>query len=157
MSEALRKQTPLTEAPVRDAATDLLPPIRRAEVNDNETAARLQSGEQRLFEIPARIWWSMIVLYGLFLATMFAATGGGYATLVLVVATGFVAMFFGTARATLNHGPVQPRSPLDGGDRLLPTLYGALREREVAVQMLIVPACVAFFGFAILLIRMWVG
>ena len=155
MSEAALKQAPVLEQPRIDALGDLLPPLVPAEVNDNEV--ELAAGEQRLFEIPARMWTAMIACYGLFFTAMFAAMGGGYATLVLVVSVFFVAMFFGTTRIMLNHGPVQPRSPLDGPDRALRTLTGALSEREVAAQMLIVPACVAFFGFAILLIRVWVG
>jgi hypothetical protein len=32
-----------------------------------------------------------------------------------------------------------------------------MREREVAIQMLIVPVCAAFFGLVILVIRLWVA
>jgi hypothetical protein len=155
MSEALLKQAPVLDR--QDAVADLLPTVRPSEVNDNDAAAALPAGEARHFEIPARIWWAMIACYAVFLTAMFAATGGGYASLVLAVAAGFVAMFFGTARAMLGHGPAQPRSPLDGASGVLPTLYGPLRAREVATQMLVVPACVAFFGVAILVIRLWVA
>lgn len=157
MSEAVLKQAAVAEQVAHDVVGDHLAPAHAAEVNDNQDLASLQAGEQRLFEIPARLWYAMIACYAVFLAAMFAAVGGGYATLVLVVATGFVAMFFGTAKATLKHGPAQPRSPLDSAERRLPTLAGALREREVATQMLIVPVCVAFFGLAILTICLWVA
>ena len=156
MSEAVLKQPAVAEQ-AHGAVADHLGVGHAAEVNDNADTSHLQAGEARHFEIPARLWYAMMVLYGLFLAAMFAATGGGYTTLILVVAAGLVAMFFGTAKATLKHGPEQPRSPLDSGNFTLPTLSGALKEREVATQMLIVPACVAFFGFAILLIRLWVA
>ena len=157
MSEAVLKQAAVAEAAAHDIVGDHLAPTHDAEVNDNEDASHLQAGEPRHFEIPARLWYAMIVLYGLFLIAMFGATGGGYTTLILVVCSGLVAMFFGTAKATLKHGPSQPRSPLESGNFTLSTLSGVLREREVAIQMLIVPACVAFFGFAILLIRLWVA
>ena len=156
MSEAALKQTPVAELPAREVVVPS-PQAQPAQVNDNENASHLLTGEQRLFEIPARLWYTMIVCYGFFLATMFAALGGGYSTLVLVVAAGFVAMFFGTAKAMLNQGPVQPRSPLDIGNFRLPTLGGDMREREVAIQMLIVPVCAACFGLVILVIRLWVA
>lgn len=156
MSEAALKQTPVAELPAREVVVPS-PHAQPAQVNDNENASRLLTGEQRLFEIPARLWYAMVLCYGLFLAFMLAALGGGYSTLVLVVAAGFVAMFFGTAKAMLDQGPVQPRSPLDIGNFRLPTLGGDMKEREVAIQMLIVPVCAAFFGFVVLLIRLWVA
>ena len=156
MSEAVLKQTPVGELPAREVA-GLSPQAQPAEVNDNENAAHLVTGEQRHFEIPARMWYTMIVCYGLFLALMFAALGGGYSTLILVVAAGFVAMFFGTSKAMLKQGPLQPRSPLDRGNFRLPTLGGEMKEREVAIQMLIVPVCAVFFGIAICVIRLWVA
>jgi hypothetical protein len=57
----------------------------------------------------------------------------------------------------LKQGPLQPRSPLDRGNFRLPTLGGEMREREVAIQMLIVPVCAVFFGIAIFVIRLWVA
>ena len=157
MSEAVLKQAVTAEAVAHDVVADHIGAGHAAEVNDNADAHHLLAGEPRHFEIPARLWYAMIALYVVFLAAMFAATGGGYTNVVLVLALGLVGMFFGTTRATLKHGPVQPRSPLDSGNFTLSTLSGAMREREVAVQMLIVPACVAFFGIAILVIRLWVA
>jgi hypothetical protein len=156
MSEAALKQAEVAARAASDVA-DLAPPAQPAEVNDNENAAHLLTGEQRLFEIPARLWYTMIICYGVFLACMLAALGGGYSTLVLVVAAGFVAMFFGTAKTMLNQGPAQPRRPLDSGNFRLPTLGGDMKELQVAIQMLIVPVCAAFFGFVILVIRLWVA
>lgn len=157
MPEAVLKQTAVAEQAAHDVVGDHLGAGHASEVNDNADASHLLAGEPRHFEIPARLWYAMIALYVFFIAMMFAATGGGYTNVILVLALGLIAMFFGTTRATLKHGPVQPRSPLDSGNFTLSTLSGAMREREVAIQMLIVPACVAFFGFAILLIRLWVA
>jgi hypothetical protein len=155
MSEALLKKAPFLER--AEPPSELGPADHPAEVNDNENTVELLAGEQRHFEVPSRLWVAMIALYGVFFAAMFAAVGGGYATLVLVVSLFFVAMFFGTTKVMLGQGPIQARSPLDGPTRRLPTLAGALREGEVAAQMLIVPACVAFFGVAILVIRLLVA
>lgn len=157
MSEAVLKKNAAAEAAGHDVVADHIGAGHAAEVNDNADASHLLAGEARHFEIPARLWYAMIALYVFFIAAMFAATGGGYTNVILVLALGLIGMFFGTTRMTLKHGPVQPRSPLDTGDFTLSTLSGALKEREVATQMLIVPACVAFFGFAIVLIRLWVA
>ena len=150
MSEALNLAPLADESPNETIHNELH--VHPAEDNDNETSPARQTSEKRLFEVPARLWWGMLACYVVFLAAMFAAAGGGYATLIMVIAAGFVAMFFGTTKVMLRHGPAQPRSPLDGVARRLPTLDGPMRESQVAAQMLIVPACVAFFGVAILLI-----
>jgi hypothetical protein len=157
MSEAARNLAPVLDRPRADTLAELLPPVRQAEHNDNETATELLRGEQRYFEIPSRLWKAMIAFYGVFFAAMFGAIGGGYATFVLVVSLFFVAMFFGTTAAMLKQGPAQPRSPLDGPDHSLSTLNGPIESQEVAVQMLIVPACAAFLGVAVFVIRLWVA
>jgi hypothetical protein len=157
MSEAARTRAPVLDRPRADPLTDLLPPLLPAEHNDNDTATELLRGEQRGFEIPGRFWTAMIGFYGIFLAAMIGAFGGGYGTFVLVVAAFFVVMFFGTTGVMLKQGPAQARSPLDGPDRTLSTLNGPLKIREVAVQMLIVPACAAFLGITVFLIRLIVA
>ena len=157
MSEAARTFAPVLERPRGDALADLLPQVLPAEHNDNDAAVELLRGEQRYFEIPGRLWTAMIAFYGIFFAAMFAAIGGGYATFVLIVSLFFVAMFFGTTKVMLKQGPEQPRRPLDGPDRALSTLNGRLKSREVALQMLIVPACAAFLGLAVLVIRLCVA
>lgn len=157
MSEAARTIAPVLDRPRTDAVAELLPAVVPAEHNDNETATELLRGEQRYFEIPGRLWTSMIAFYGIFFAAMFAAIGGGYGTFVLVVSVFFVTMFFGTTWAMLKQSPAQPRSPLDGPNRALSTLNGRLKSNEVALQMLIVPACAAFLGVAVLVIRLSVA
>jgi hypothetical protein len=157
MSEAVRDRAPVLDRPRTDALTELLPPVLPAEHNDNDATTELLRGEQRYFEIPGRLWTAMIAFYGVFFAAMLAAVGGGYGTFVLVVSVFFVAMFFGTTRMMLKQGPAQPRSPLDGPNHALSTLNGPLKSREVALQMLIVPACAAFLGLAVLVIRLCVA
>ena len=157
MSEVARNLPPVLDRPRTDPLAELLPPVLSAEHNDNDAAPELLAGERRHFEIPSRLWATMIACYGVFFLAMFAAIGGGYATLVLIVSLFFVTMFFGTTGMMLKQGPVQPRSPLDGPSRALSTLNGSLKAGEVAVQMLIVPACAAFFGIAVLAIRMLVA
>lgn len=157
MSEAVRHLPPVLDRPRAEPLTNLLPQIKPAEHNDNDTASELPRGEQRGFEIPGSFWTAMIAFYGVFFAAMFAAVGGGYGTFVLVVSVFFVVMFFGTTAALLKQGPVQPRSPLNGAARALATLNGPLERHEVALQMLIVPACAAFLGIAVFLIRLSVS
>jgi hypothetical protein len=91
-----------------------------------------------------------------FLAALLCATGGAHAAFVIVVSAGYVAMFFGLTKVVLRHGPEQPRSVLDRG-RDLPTIYGPLARREVMAQMLVVPGAIAFFGIAVLIIRLSVA
>jgi hypothetical protein len=157
MSEALRKPAPVLEREQTGAFTDLLPALVPVEHNDNQDAAELPSGEKRGFEIPPRLWIAMVACYGVFLGTLLVATGGGESTLNIAVAAFYMVMFFGIVKLLVQHGPEQGRSPLDGPARKLQTLYGPLKEREVAAQMLVVPLCVAFFGIAILIIRLCVG
>jgi hypothetical protein len=157
MSEAARELAPVLDRPRTDALTELLPPVVPAEHNDNEAAAELPGGEQRGFEVPTRLWVGMVGCYAVFLSALLFATGGGESTLNIAVSAFYMVMFFGLVKLLVRHGPKQGRSPLDGPSRTLQTLYGPLGEREVAAQMLVVPLCVAFFGVAILVIRLWVA
>ena len=157
MSDALLKSAPVLDRPRTDALAELLPPIIPAEINDNEVAPELLSSEQRTFEIPARLWIAMVACYAVFITALLAAMAGGEATLDILISAFYMAMLFGTVKIMHKQGPAQGRSPLDGPGRILQTLYGPLREREVAAQMLIVPLCIAFFGLAILVIRLLVA
>ena len=156
MSEALRIPTAVDVA-LRDPLTELLPPLRPEEVNDNELRAVPREGERRGFEIPAGIWATMIGCYGVFLAALLGATGGARAAFMIAISAGYVAMFFGLAKVMLRHAPQQPRSPLDRPGGRLQTFYGPLGRGEVIAQMLVVPMAIAFFGIAILVIRLAVA
>jgi hypothetical protein len=156
MSEAAREQEAAPALAYADPLPELLPTIDLApagleEVNDNERASSPREGERIGFEIPSVIWGVMIACYGIFLVALICATSGAHAMFALVVATGYVAMFFGLTRVILRHGPTQPRSVLDRGG-VLSTIYGPLARREVMAQMLVVPLAIAFFGTAILII-----
>jgi hypothetical protein len=157
MSEAARNLAPVLDRRRSDALAELLPPVLPAEHNDNEAATELLAGEQRGFEVPGRLWLAMVACYGVFLSALLVATGGGESTLNIAISAFYMIMFFGLVKLLVRHGPKQARSPLDGPNRVLQTLYGPLEEREVAAQMLVVPLCVAFFGIAILVIRLWVA
>lgn len=158
MSELLRKHAPepaATPAVVYpEPLADLLPPLVPAEVNDNEVPAALRSGERVGFEVPSGIWTAMIACYGVFIAAILAATAGGYATFSIVIAVVYLAMFFGVTKLLVKEGPEQPRSPLERHGGMLRTIYGPLARREVAAQMLVVPVAIAFFGVAVLVIRL---
>lgn len=157
MSEAVRKQPLEREVAYAEPLADLLPPIVPAEHNDNELSAALRSGERVGFEVPSGIWMAMVACYGVFISAMLAATAGGYATFSIVIAVVYLAMFFGVARLLVKEGPEQPRSPLARYGGVLPTIYGPLARGEVAAQMLVVPMAIAFFGVAILVIRLAVA
>lgn len=154
MSEALRKTAPVPTAPPQDALRELLPPVRPAEVNDNEPKAAPRIGEQVGFEVPPAIWATMIACYVLFLALLLAATGGARAGFAIAISGVYVAMFFGTARAMLRQAPQQPQSPLARYGGKLATFYGPLGRSEVVAQMLVVPGAVVLFGFCVLVIRL---
>lgn len=158
VAEAVRPERPLPQTGVADPLLELLPAIVVAEDNDNEGQLAPREGERRGFEIPARIWWSMVACYGVFLAALLAATGSSpHAIFMIVVSLGYVVMFFGLTKLMVHHGPAQTRSPLIHSGSVLQTVYGPLRSSEVAAQMLIVPLAVAFFGVAILAIRVVVA
>lgn len=155
MSEALRKLAPEPAyAPRDEAFRELLPPVRPAEDNDNETLVSPRTGEQVGFEVPPAIWGAMIACYAAFLALLLAATGGAHAAFAIVISAVYIAMFFGTARVMLRQAPTQPRSPLSSYGGKLATLYGPLGRSEVVAQMLVVPGAIVLFGAAILVIRL---
>jgi hypothetical protein len=157
MSEALRKHAPEVEIAYAEPLADLLPPLVPAEQNDNEVPTALRSGERVGFEVPPGIWTAMVACYGVFIAAVLAATAGGYATFSIVIAVIYLVMFFGVTKLMVKEGPEQPRSPLARHGGVLRTIYGPLARGEVAAQMLVVPMAIAFFGVAILVIRLAVA
>lgn len=157
MSDAARNLAPVIERPRSDALAELLPQVRPAEHNDNETTAELPGGERRGFEVPGRLWVTMVGCYAVFIIAMMIGLGGGESTFYIIVSGLYFAMFFGLVATLVRHGPKQGRSPVDGASRTMETLYGPLKAGEVTAQMLVVPLCVAFFGIAILIIRLSVG
>ena len=155
MSEPLRRPAaPAVDVAVAEPLRELLPPLRVAESNDNETALVAREGERVGFQIPAGVWAAMIGCYVLFLATLLAATGGAHATFAIVVSLVYVIMFFGVTRVMVRQSPAQPRSPIMRAGSVLQTVYGPLGRREVFAQMLVVPGMIAFFGVAILVISL---
>jgi hypothetical protein len=155
MSEALRKPAPIIETPRLDPLADLLETPQPG--NDNADDIALRHGDARAFEIPAAMWAMMIACYAVFLAALLAATGDAYAGFAIAISAFYVAMFFGTARALVGQAPEQARSPLARAGGKLQTLCGPLGRREVMAQMLVVPAAIALFGVAVLVIRLAVG
>ena len=155
MSEALRKQDLTQEAPTRPLRSrpvlELLPEVRPTV--DTDTVPP-QVGERATFEIPAFYWRAMIACYAVLLAALLAATGGGRAGFAIAISAVYVTMFFGTARTLLRQQPAQRPSPLERPGGVLQTIYGPLGRKEVAVQLLMVPAAIATFGIGILCIRL---
>lgn len=155
MSEPLRKPaSPIPRTAIVGPLVNPIPPGRAAEDNDNAAAAPLREGERRGFEIPAAIWWVMVGCYAVFLAELWAATGGsGYAVFMIAISLIYVIMFFGTTRVMIRQSAPRPRSPLDVPGWPLQTICGPLGRGEVVAQMLVVPLAIAFFGLAVLTIR----
>ncbi len=158
MFEAPRSQMPALARPrFIDPLPDLLAADVPLEVYDNEIVVAPREGERRTFELPASVWKVMVASYGIFLAALLGATGGGHAGFAIAISAIYVMMFFGTAHVILRQAPPQPRSALDRSGAVLQTIYGPLERREVYGQVLIVPVAIAFFGVAIAVIRAWVA
>lgn len=105
--------------------------------------------EARGFELPARIWLTMIGFYGLFLASMIAALGSsGKTLLAIAVCVIYVTMFFTVGRIVVAQNPGRGPSPLDR-DGFLMTHFGAMDRKAVYGQVLVVPAAIALFGMSV--------
>jgi hypothetical protein len=105
-------------------------------------------------EMPAWIWGSMAVCYGIFFAGLIAATGhDGEALFALVISIGYALMYFGSAAALFSVAPPRRRSAFARGVGPLKTWTGPMDTAAVAAQVLTVPACLAFFGLAVAAIR----
>ena len=128
---------------VADRLEDLLPEVVPA-IEAQPTA----QPEQRGFELPARIWQTMIGCYGVFFLAMATALGAsGKAMLSMVVAAVYVVVFFGTARIVIRQNPAREPSPLDSTG-VLATWCGPMDRKAVYGQILVVPLAVALFGIA---------
>lgn len=104
------------------------------------------------FQLPARIWKTMVACYAIFFVAIFAATGGsGVARFMIVVSVLYTVMFFGLARIGARQAGREERSPLDRGQPLS-TSTGWMDARSVASQVLVVPVIIAFFGVSIAVI-----
>ncbi|WP_338242381.1 hypothetical protein [Aurantiacibacter hainanensis] len=132
------------EFEIADRLEDILPEI---EVAPRELP--VAQPESRGFELPARIWLTMIACYGLFLAAMIAALGtSGKAMLSIAVSIVYVAVFFAVSRVMVLQNPGRGASPLDR-DGFLMTHFGPMESKAVYGQILVVPAAIAFFGVAV--------
>ena len=130
-----------------DRLEDLLP----EPVADAQPPLPVQP-EQRGFELPGRIWQSMIACYGVFFTVIIAALGSsGQAMLSILVAIAYVVIFFGTARIVMHQNPARAASPLDN-EGVLATWCGPMDRKAVYGQILVVPIAVALFGMAVAVI-----
>jgi hypothetical protein len=116
------------------------------------------SGLQHGFQIPGWIWVTMLSAYTIFFAAIIAAMAhDGETIFVLVVSVGFAVTFFGLAKVLSALKGVERRSPLASRGGVLQTFCGPMSRGAVAAQILTVPACIAFFGLAILVIRVMIA
>jgi hypothetical protein len=122
---------------------DLLPKITAAP----EVLHRVQP-EQRGFELPSRVWCTMLACYGIFFLAMATALGSGAMALFsIVVSALYATVFFGLATIMAQQNPARDRSPLDSKG-FLDTWCGPMDGKAVYGQILVVPGAVALFGVA---------
>lgn len=104
------------------------------------------------FELPRNVWGLMIAFYAIFFVAISFATGGsGPARFAITVSVLYTVMYFGLARIGARQAGPEERSPLDRRASLS-TATGLMKSKAVYGQVLIVPASIAFFGLAILVI-----
>lgn len=111
----------------------------------------------RSFDLPAPIFAAMGMAYVTFLAAMAAAFGGGDGMpLLLTICVVYLAMYLGTPALLGRVDAGLPARRLGWRElrrRGLDTIGGRMGAGAVVGQVLIVPACVAFFGLAVLVIH----
>ncbi|MFC3712297.1 hypothetical protein ACFOMD_06935 [Sphingoaurantiacus capsulatus] len=99
-----------------------------------------------LFELPSVIFAAMAVAYLLFIAAMLFSFGSGAGMPLLLGIVGFyLLMYLGTPAVLAHLGLHRRATPFRGID----TPGGRMSPGAVLGQVLVVPACVAGFGFAI--------
>lgn len=128
---------------VAERLEDLLPEITVAP----EVLHRVQP-EQRGFELPSRVWLTMLACYGIFFLAMTTALGsGGMALFSIVVSALYASVYFGVAAVLAKQNPARDPSPLDSKG-LLDTWCGPMDRKAVYGQILVIPGAVALFGTA---------
>lgn len=140
MFEARQDQRNYAQA---ERLEDLLPEITAAP----DVLHRVQP-EQRGFELPSRVWRTMLACYGIFFLAMATALGsGGMALFSIVVSVLYATVFFGVAAILAQQNPARGRSPLDNKG-VLDTWCGPMDRKAVYGQILVIPGAVALFGVA---------
>lgn len=136
---------------LQNEAMDLgyaIEPQGRPAPDDAPLADIVQPG----FQLPGAVWVLMIGCYAIFFASMFMlASGSAFALMMVVIATLYAVMFFGTASVLAALPGREAPSPLDQG-KPLQTWCGPMSTGSVYSQVLIVPFGIALFAVSILLI-----
>jgi hypothetical protein len=140
MFEARQDQRDYAQAERLD---EILPEITAA----SDTPHQVQP-EQRGFELPARVWRTMLACYAVFFLAMTTALGSaGMAMFSIVVSVVYATVFFGVAGIMAKQNPARERSPLDSKG-VLDTWCGPMDRKAVYGQILVIPGAVALFGVA---------
>lgn len=117
-----------------------------AEDQERPAASLPRSTGNPGYQLPARVWGTMLACYGIFFLAIFAATGSsGHARFAIIVSVLYTAMYFGVARIIAKIGGQEARSPLDRGQSLQ-TDTGPMNKGAVYSQVLIVPMVLVLFG-----------
>lgn len=105
-------------------------------------------------EFPAWIWAVMFVGYGVFFACMILATGKDlHALFAIAISIGYTVMYFAAASILVGLKPARRRSDFARGVAPLQTYTGPMSMTAVFGQVLVIPICLALFGFAMVIIR----
>lgn len=124
---------------------------------------RHQVDVDRNFEMPTAYYGATVGLYFAFLAVTFAGFGNPGLVIPMAIFAVFIVGLFGVpavwARLNANDMPAD-KGPLTlgkfGKDGIM-TLTGRLAPRDAAIQMLILPVLIVFWGIAVVTIAALVG
>ncbi|MCL4671586.1 hypothetical protein [Qipengyuania zhejiangensis] len=105
-------------------------------------------------EFPAWIWAVMFAGYGVFFVCMILATGNDlHALFAIIVSIGYTVIYFAAASILVGLKPSRRRSDFARGVAPLQTYTGPMSMKAVFGQVLVIPICLALFGFAVVIIR----
>lgn len=121
------------------------------------TAAKPAHPEEKGFELPNDIWFSMIGCYAVFFIGLLIALGSeGRAIFAIVISALYTVMYFSVAAMLAALSGSATTSPANQTGSLM-THTGPMSRAAVYGQVLIVPLAVALFGIAVSLIIIAVG
>lgn len=113
------------------------------------------AGQQDGFQLPGWIWKSMLGCYAVFFMAIALATGrDGSALFAIAISVGYAVMYFGLGWWVSRIKGRERPSPLLEKGGVLQTWCGPMDMTSVAGQVLAVPACIALFALAVMIVCM---
>lgn len=127
----------------------------RAIVHAEVPALRAPQQVDRSFELPTTLYALTAAGYLGFLVLTAAAFGNPELILPMAIFFIFIGMFFGVPAMWMRMKPENPQRPT-GWDRFvrdgIQTATGRMRAKDAAIQVLILPALILVWGFAVVTI-----